>query len=292
MTVPFEDPRRVLARHGLRPKRAFSQNFLISPRAVEAIVRACALCAGDRVIELGPGCGTLTIALAGTDARIDAIEHDPEMRRVLDEELRRLSITNVNVVDGDAKELSLAAILQPDERAVVTGNLPYAITGAIFRRLYEQCSRITRAVVMIQREVRDRLVAEPGSSDYGALSVFTSQLFRVETVLHLPRTAFHPPPKVTSSVVRLSPLATPRARVSPLLDRVVRAAFQARRKTLKNALGQAFGDGGARAMLDAAGIDGTRRGETLSVEEFGQLADAAFALGLSGGDPSGDAESA
>lgn len=284
MIVPFEDPRRVLARHGLRPKRAFSQNFLISPRAVQAVVNACSLAPGTKVVELGPGCGTLTLALASTGAHVHAIERDPQMLHVLAEELRNHEVANVELVAGDAKELSLAALLAPGERAVVAGNLPYSITGAIFRRLYEQQAHIARAVVMIQREVRDRLVAAPGSADYGALTVFTTQRFRIETVIHLPRTAFYPPPKVTSSVVRLTPLETPRAEPSPQLDRVIRAAFQSRRKTLRNALAQPFGVELATAVLAAADIDGMRRGETLCVEEFGRLATAARALGADSAD--------
>ncbi|HEX2676524.1 MAG TPA: 16S rRNA (adenine(1518)-N(6)/adenine(1519)-N(6))-dimethyltransferase RsmA [Polyangiales bacterium] len=272
----FEDPRRVLARHGLRPKKAFSQNFLISPRAIEAIVRACGLAPGQRVLELGPGCGTLTFALAETGAEVHALERDPEMLRVLEAER---SGRNVTIVPGDAKEVSLADFVVPGERIVVAGNLPYAITGAIFRRLCEQHELVSRAVLMVQREVRDRLVAQPSTGEYGALTVFVSQLFAVETVLHIPRTAFHPPPKVTSSVVRLLPLAQPRARPSAMFDRVVHAAFQARRKTLRNALAQAVGVANAEAALAACGIDGMRRGETLSVEELGQVA---VALATSG----------
>jgi 16S rRNA (adenine1518-N6/adenine1519-N6)-dimethyltransferase len=138
----------------------------------------------------------------------------------------------------------------------------------------EQSDLIQHAVLMVQREVRDRLVAAPDSSDYGALTVFTQQVFAVETVLHVPRTAFHPPPKVTSSVVKLTPLASPRAPRVPSFERIVRAAFQARRKTLRNALIQALGAEQSDAILLAAGIDGKRRGETLSIEEYARLTEA------------------
>ncbi len=275
MSWVFEDPRRVLNRHGLRPKRSYSQNFLISPHAVASIVKACELQAAAPVVELGPGCGTLTFALTATGAKVYALERDPEMLQVLQAERQSHPDADLTLVAGDAKTFSLADFAAQDERITVVGNLPYAITGAIFRRLYEQHTRVARAVFMVQREVRDRLVAPPDSSEYGALTVFASQLFEIETVLHLPRTAFHPPPKVTSTVVRLLPRAKPRAEPSEAFEQIVRAAFQARRKTLRNALAQALGLERAQAALAAADIDPMRRGETLSVEEFGKLAENA-----------------
>jgi 16S rRNA (adenine1518-N6/adenine1519-N6)-dimethyltransferase len=271
--MAWEDPRRVLARHGLLPKRGFSQNFLVSERAVRGIVDACELNADSRVVELGAGCGTLTVALAEVAARVYAVERDPDMLAVLRAEL---DPARVEVVPGDAKQVEFAHYAAgggaPELR--VAGNLPYAITGAILRNLIEQNTQIERAVLMVQREVRDRLVAAPASADYGALTVFTNQCFAIETVLHLPRSAFHPPPKVTSSVVRLIPLVKPRAEPSHRFEQVVRAAFQARRKTLRNALVQGFGGELTDAALRSAGIDGQRRGETLSVEEFDALARA------------------
>jgi 16S rRNA (adenine1518-N6/adenine1519-N6)-dimethyltransferase len=274
MSYTFEDPRRVLARHGLQPKRSFSQNFLVSERAVRGIVQACALTPESRIVELGPGCGTLTVALAAVCERVFAVERDPDMLRLLELETDR---ARVELVPGDAKEVDLKA-LSGGARIHVAGNLPYAITGSILRRLMEQSELIQHAVLMVQREVRDRLVAEPDSSDYGALTVFTQQVFSVETVLHVPRTAFHPPPKVTSSVVKLTPLASPRAPRVPSFERIVRAAFQARRKTLRNALIQALGADHSDAILLAAEIDGRRRGETLSIEEYARLTLALEAL--------------
>jgi 16S rRNA (adenine1518-N6/adenine1519-N6)-dimethyltransferase len=270
MSYTWEDPRRVLARHGLTPKRSFSQNFLVSERAVRGIVDACALTPDSQIVELGPGCGTLTVALAAVCDRVYALERDPDMLQLLELETDR---ARVQLVPGDAKEVDLQA-LSGGARIRVAGNLPYAITGAILRRLVEQSELIEHAVLMVQREVRDRLVAAPDTAQYGALTVFTQQVFAVQTVLHVPRTAFHPPPKVTSSVVKLTPLASPRAPRVPSFERIVRAAFQARRKTLRNALIQAIGAQLSDAILEAAGIDGKRRGETLSIEEYGSLAEA------------------
>jgi 16S rRNA (adenine1518-N6/adenine1519-N6)-dimethyltransferase len=270
MTETWEDPRRVLARHGFAPKRSYSQNFLVSERAVRAIVTACQLEPMSQVVELGAGCGTLTHALALACARVFAVERDPDMLEILEAEC---DPERVKVTPGDAKQVDLVQ-LSAAERVIVAGNLPYAITGSILRNLVEGSDHVERAVLMVQREVRDRLVAKPATKEYGALTVFTGQVFAIETVLHLPRSAFHPPPKVTSSVIRLTPLATPRAARSSAFDRVVRASFQARRKTLRNALVQSVGVAAADAALLGSGIDGGRRGETLSIEEFGMLADS------------------
>jgi 16S rRNA (adenine1518-N6/adenine1519-N6)-dimethyltransferase len=276
MNTTWEDPRRVLARHGMSPKRSFSQNFLISERIVRAIVDACALTPDRRVIELGPGCGTLTMALASGGARVIAVERDPDMLQILEAES---DPTRIQLLRGDAKQVDFAA-LSEGERLIVAGNLPYAITGAILRHLMENASLLERAVLMVQREVRDRLVAAPDTSAYGALTLFAAQVFRVESIVHVPRTAFHPAPKVTSSVVRLTPWETPRAALGPGFARVVRAAFQARRKTLRNALTQQLGAALSQQILERASIDGRRRGETLSIEEFGRLASELDAVPL------------
>jgi 16S rRNA (adenine1518-N6/adenine1519-N6)-dimethyltransferase len=274
MSVPdFEDPRTLLARHGLRPKRGYSQNFLISRHAVEAIARAAVPRAGAAVVELGPGLGTLTAALLRAGARVIAIERDPDMLNVLQAELGAYAL---EVRREDAATLDYQAIAREVGGPVsVAGNLPYAITGAILRNLGVQRAALSRAVVMVQREVRDRLVAEPGTREYGALTVFTHAVFTVETLLRLPPGAFHPMPKVHSAVVQLLPRAHLLAEETPAFQRVVRAAFQGRRKTLRNSLAAIYGVEAAGRALARAGIDAMRRGETLSVEEFATLATAA-----------------
>jgi 16S rRNA (adenine1518-N6/adenine1519-N6)-dimethyltransferase len=160
----------------------------------------------------------------------------------------------------------------------VVGNLPYAITGGILRNLVEQRSHIAQAVVMVQREVRDRLIAVPATREYGALTVFTTAAFRVETVLKLPPSALHPQPKVHSAVIRLVPHPTPRAEETTSFRTVVKAAFEQRRKTLRNALGARLGQEHADQALAAASIDPVRRGETLSVEDFARIAASLDAL--------------
>ncbi|MET0340025.1 MAG: 16S rRNA (adenine(1518)-N(6)/adenine(1519)-N(6))-dimethyltransferase RsmA [Polyangiales bacterium] len=268
----WEDPRRVLKRHGLAPKRGFSQNFLVSRSAVERIVDALAPAPDERVIELGPGLGTLTAALLRKGARVLALDTDRDMLRVLGEELGHL--TQLEAREGDASALDLNALAPEGGRMAIAGNLPYAVTGAIFRRLVSQHERVDRAVLMVQREVRDRLLGAEGTKQYGALTVFTRAVFDVSPVCLVPAGAFHPPPKVDSAVVALRPRAAPIDVDDPFFSRAVRAAFEARRKTLRNALQRTFSTEHIDAAFAATGIVGTRRGETLYVDEFRALAAA------------------
>lgn len=271
----WEDPRRVLARHGLAPKRGFSQNFLVSRSAVEKIALAVAPAPGELVVELGAGLGTLTGALLRAGAHVIAIERDRDMAGVLRAELD--GVERFELIEADAAALDLASLAaRAGGRVAIAGNLPYAITGQILRALVDGVAHVSRAVVMIQREVRDRLLAPPGTKTYGALTVHTTSVFRVEPIVRVSAGSFHPPPKVESAVVRLVPLDRPRAEPTAAFREVVRASFEARRKTLRNALVQLAGGDGARVdrALVAAAIDGTRRGETLSVEELDAVAKA------------------
>lgn len=270
MSAPpeWEDPRRVMRRHGLQPKRAYSQNFLVSRSAVERIVEALAPRPDELTVELGPGLGTLTAALLRAGADVLAIERDRDMLEVLAKELG--SVERFRVQEGDAASVDLAALAREHGPLALVGNLPYAVTGAILRNLTEQRAAVSRAVVMVQREVRDRLLASPGTKEWGALSVFVQASFDVSSVLRVPAGAFHPPPKVESAVVRLVPRATPRALETEAFRAIVHAAFGTRRKTLRNGLRRI----GAEAALEASGIDGARRGETLSIEELAALAEA------------------
>jgi len=270
VTLPgWEDPRRVLRRHGLAPKRGFSQSFLVSRHAVERIVEALDPRPDEPTVELGPGLGTLTGELLRAGARVTAIEADPDMIEVLRREYAETD--RLSVRSGDAAEVDLGA-LAGDGTIALAGNLPYAITGAIFRNLVQHRRSLRRAVVMIQREVRDRLLAEPGTKRWGAASVFVRAAFEVSSVIKVPRGSFHPPPKVDSAVIALDPLATPLAEETEAFRAIVHAAFGQRRKTLRNALKGLDGD--PHAALDEVGIDPRARGETLRIEQLDALARA------------------
>lgn len=258
----WRDPRVVLRDHGLRPSRHHSQNFLVAPGVVAAI--ADAVGAVDRVIEIGPGVGTLTSELLRRGIEVIALEKDPRMIEVLQKELAGAP---ARIVEGDATKLDLNAL--SDTPIDLVGNLPYAITGTILRRFVEQHARLKRVTMMVQKEVRDRLIADPGTKSWGAPSVFTRNVFDVHPVRIVEKGAFHPPPKIRSAVVTLLPREQPRVREA-LFEPTVRAVFAQRRKTLRNALRAAFDpDAVERVMAD---YPAKTRGETLDIEELGLLA--------------------
>lgn len=276
MSVDIEDPRRVLARHGFAPKKAFSQNFLVDKRAVQRIAEATRADASSVVVELGPGAGTLTTALLATGAEVVSVERDRDMAQVLRAELG--DEPRFSLVEDDAATVDLTAIATARGRElIVAGNLPYAITGAILRQLSTHRESIVRAVVMVQKEVRDRLLASPGTKAYGAPTVFVQAGYAVEPVFTLAPGAFFPPPKVSSAVIRLERLAVPRAVETPALRETVQAIFASRRKTLRNSLRRIAPEEKIDAALEKTGIDGSDRGETLTVERIAELAEALFA---------------
>ena len=272
---PFVDPRTILARRGLRPKRSFGQNFLVAAPIVEKIAALCVLGAPCRVVEIGAGLGTLTAALLDRGASVVAIERDRELIPVLREELAAdVDAGALTIVEDDAATVDLAALLGPPTgRRVLAGNLPYQITGRLIERAVGLARGVDRVVVMVQREVADRLVAPAGGEAYGQLSVFTQAAFDVKRALLVSAGCFHPRPAVDSAVVTLEPLATPRALETPMFRAVVHAAFGARRKTLRNALAGLLQDPAARAAAEST-VDLGRRGETLTVEELAAVARA------------------
>lgn len=266
------DPRAILRRHGLTPQRGYSQNFLTNRSAVERIAERCTDGGGRFVVELGPGVGTLTAALLRHSRAVTAIEKDPTLVEVLREEFANCG-DRLDVIQGDATKHDFSTMCSSDHGATVCGNLPYAVTGAVFRNLLRTGALFDQAVFMVQKEVHARLLARPGTKEYGALTVFVRGTFKPSSLLILGPGSFHPAPKVSSGVVCLERLPTPR-NTSRAFEPVVRAAFAQRRKTLLNALGAAYGRSVAEAALSRCGIDPQRRGETLSVDEFNGLARA------------------
>jgi 16S rRNA (adenine1518-N6/adenine1519-N6)-dimethyltransferase len=268
----------LLARYGLRPKKSWGQNFLADRRMADRIVEAAAVQPGEVVVEIGAGLGALTAGLAARAARVVAVERDPDLVAVLRAELQALP--QVEVAALDALELDFGAEAARAGRSlVVVGNLPYQITTPLLFAVLGAAAAgqvIGRAVFMVQKEVAERLGAPPGGKTYGRLTVMVQQLARITPLFHVGPGAFLPPPAVSSAVFRLEPRAQPRAPVADAgrFDRVVRAAFEGRRKMLRRALEPAFGAEALVAAFAATGLDGTRRGETLSVEELAALANA------------------
>ncbi len=270
--------RAILARRGLRPKYSWGQNFLGDPSALEQIAAALQLSPGEPVVELGPGLGHLTRALLDKGARVIAVERDRDMVEALGE----LSSERLCVVAANAAEVNFAR-LAGVERVAVVGNLPFHLTSPILFNVLEQRETVSRAVFTVQKEVAERLTADPGSRTYGLLTVLLGLWFRAHLLFTLPARLFHPPPQVDSAVLRLSALLVPRAEVTgeAHFRRVVKAGFAHRRKTLLNSLQSDRTLGTAEAIrgaLLAAGVDPVRRAETLSVEEFAAVERALAAL--------------
>jgi 16S rRNA (adenine1518-N6/adenine1519-N6)-dimethyltransferase len=281
MTGPASaDPRRVLARHGLAAKKSWGQNFLHDRSVLARIVAAVGATGDDVVVEIGAGLGTLTAALAQAapaPRRVLAVERDPDMQRVLAAELA--GDARVEVVGADALTFDYAAASRAAGRpVVVVGNLPYQISSALVLALVGAGTRggVARAIVMVQREMAQRIVAPPGSRTYGRLTVAIAQHAEARILFHVRPGSFHPAPAVTSSVVSLVPRAAPLAAVRDpaLFEAVVKQAFATRRKMLRGALSGQFGDDAVAAAFAASGIAGTERAEQLSVADFARLANA------------------
>jgi 16S rRNA (adenine1518-N6/adenine1519-N6)-dimethyltransferase len=275
-----ESPRGLLARHGLRPKKSWGQNFLEDRGVCARIAGAAALGRDDVVVEIGAGTGALTVALAAAAGRVIAVERDPELVGLLRAELG--GEPRVAIVALDALDFDFAAAA-PGQPLVVAGNLPYQITSPLLFKIAAAAEGgriIRRGVFMVQRELAERMVAKPGSRDYGRLSVMVQQAAEVRIQFHVGAGAFFPRPAVTSTVFTFVPRSQPLAPVRDpaLFAAVVRAGFGGRRKMLRRALGDAFG-AATEAALAAAGVAGTRRAEELSVAEFAALADALAAAG-------------
>jgi 16S rRNA (adenine1518-N6/adenine1519-N6)-dimethyltransferase len=274
---PFPDARILLDKYNLRAKKQFGQNFLISDRALRAIADATVASDEDWIVEIGAGLGTLTAQLVErvTAGKVIALEMDPDMVAVLRAELGSVDNLEIEQVDAMRYDLKMVGKWRGD-RIIVCGNLPYHIASQLMFRVLDAREVVKHCVVMIQKEMADRIVAVPGTKQYGAIGVMLRTYADITTVLKVPAGSFLPPPKIDSTVIKLTPLAQPR---TPIADekhysKVVHAGFGQRRKTLRNALKALWPDDQVDAALAATKIDGIRRGETLDISEFGALAAA------------------
>ena len=257
--------------------RALGQHFLRDRTVVERVLALIAPTARDLVVEIGPGRGALTDALATRAGRLVALEIDAGLAAAL--QARFADAPSVEILQADARRFDYAGLgarrPDPDGRVLVAGNLPYSVGKPILAALVEAGSAIDEMTLMLQKEVADRVAAPPGSKTYGALSVLTQAAAQVRLAFAVPPGAFSPPPQVDSAVLHLRPHREPPV---PIPDphrfaAVVRAAFGQRRKSLANALaaGLAMPAEVARERCQAAGIDPGRRAETLSLAEFARL---------------------
>jgi 16S rRNA (adenine1518-N6/adenine1519-N6)-dimethyltransferase len=260
----------------VRAKKALGQNFLVDGNVLANIVKAADIRPDDMILEIGPGTGALTSRLADAAARVVAVEWDRDLVALLQRELSKYH--SLEIIHGDFLRIDLhqALAFSGTARWKVVANLPYNISSQILFRIIEERAMFSELLLMLQKEVGDRLLAPPSCKDYGVLTVLCSLYFDVKKVMPVKPASFRPVPKVDSAVLRFRVLREPRIDVGdePLFRQVVKASFAQRRKTLFNCLKSMdflSDEAVRRQILSGAGIDGQRRGETLSLEEFALL---------------------
>jgi 16S rRNA (adenine1518-N6/adenine1519-N6)-dimethyltransferase len=271
--------REILKKYGFQFKKSLGQNFLVDLNILQKIIDAADLSPEKGALEIGPGIGSLTEQLAKVAGKVVAIEIDQRLLPILADTLSPYS--HVTIEHGDVLQMDLKELIQkhfpPGVPISVVANLPYYVTSAILMKLLEERLPIENIVVMIQKEVAERIAAAPGSKAYGALSIYTQFYGEAEMVVHVPKSVFIPQPNVDSAVLRIKIRKKPPVDVvsEEMFFRVVKASFAQRRKTIaNNLLNGLFGKGEKERMLsilEKAGIDPTRRAETLSLEEFARL---------------------
>ncbi|MFA5311001.1 MAG: 16S rRNA (adenine(1518)-N(6)/adenine(1519)-N(6))-dimethyltransferase RsmA [Candidatus Omnitrophota bacterium] len=249
----------------INPKKSLGQNFLADKNIVKKIIEALSLSPSDTVLEIGSGKGEITSLIASRVYKVYALELDARLKDILEERLK--GYDNARVIIQDILKLDLAKLLAPKEKIKVFGNIPYYISSPIIEYLIRHRGRIERAFITVQKEFAKRVVASPGSKDYGSLSFFVQYYCLPEIIFHINRGCFYPVPKVDSSLLSLAFRAQPAVYVKDeeLLFRLIRSAFNQRRKTLRNSLKGIAETGEIGAFLN-------QRPEDLSLEDFANLA--------------------
>lgn len=273
----------ILEKYGFSFKKSLGQNFLIDTNILNRIVDHAELTADSAAIEIGPGIGALTEQLARRSKKVLAFEIDQRLLPILADTLAPYENTKIiheDVLKADVNK-AIADELSGIEDIMVVANLPYYVTTPIIMKLLEDQLPIRGIVCMLQKEVADRIAAKPGTKEYGSLSIAIQYYTQAETVMIVPKTVFMPQPNVDSAVIRLTKRAEPAVKVQneAFFFQVTRASFAQRRKTLLNNLTSQLSEGKQKKeqilqALNKADIDPTRRGETLSIPEFGRLSDA------------------
>jgi 16S rRNA (adenine1518-N6/adenine1519-N6)-dimethyltransferase len=269
--------RALMDEHGIRPKKSLGQNFLADPNTARRIAALARVQPGDSVVEIGPGLGSLTLALEECGARVLAVEVDERLARVLDSVLRTAGVEEqVDVRVGDALTVDWRSVLSGQAEWSCVSNLPYNVAVPVVVRLLEDARAVTRIVAMVQREVGERLAAGPGDPEYGAVSVKVRYHAEVSLLGLVPPAVFVPRPKVDSALVGMERRAAPPVAVPSEDDlfELVRSGFSQRRKMLRRSLRPVLG-AHAAAVLEAAGVEPTARAETLGLDEWAALARSA-----------------
>ncbi len=270
-------PRILLAVHNIRPKKKLGQNFLSDPATAAMIVNRSGISPEDIVLEIGAGLGALTIPVAHVAQKVVAVDKDPKIIDILRTEIIANNLSNVVLMDRNILEVDIKALAEDFGRGIVVmGNLPYNISSQILVQLIKSRKAVSRAVLMFQKEMAQRLTAEPGCKEYGRLTVMLQYCSHIKKVADVKASLFFPKPKIDSEVLelRFKKVLEYEADDETFLFRVVKAAFGNRRKTLKNSLYASdlnIDANLAKHVLESSDIDPVRRAETLNTEEFVKL---------------------
>jgi 16S rRNA (adenine1518-N6/adenine1519-N6)-dimethyltransferase len=280
----ISDVKAILKAHNQHPKKKWGQNFLIDKNVLNRIIQEGQINPHDYLVEVGPGLGVLTQQLALKGQGVLAIDIDLSLRELLAETLEGLS--NVRVLFADVMKVNIEEEIKKQFALPVTpkykvvANIPYYITNPIIFNLLENCPSMQEAILMVQREVAVRLLAAPGSKDYGLLTIMTSYYANIEQLMKISRNCFFPKPNVDSTLIKITPLPEKRVKVKDeaFFKHLVRHSFQKRRKTILNICDSMFPDekNNIKTQLYQLNIDPRRRSETMSIQEFALLADAFY----------------
>lgn len=259
----------LLKKYSIKPKKGFGQNFLVAMPTAEKICKLLDLSSGDSVIEIGPGLGILTRIICKQTKNVVVIEKDISMADIINTELGG----SVKIVNGDVLDVDFGSIIHRKRDFKVIGNIPYNLTSPIIFKLIENKKYFQFAILMVQKEVAERLVAKPNSKDYGVLSIMTQVNAKISKLFDVSPASFIPRPKVTSSIVRFDFADEPQYKIEDMqaFSKLVRTVFQTRRKTIKNGLLRVV-TSDVDEILSKAKISPTLRPENLSIEDFIRLA--------------------
>ncbi len=270
--------KEVVKKYNFKFTKSLGQNFLIDDKVLDDIVEGADVSKEDFVIEIGPGVGTLTKELLAKAKKVCAVELDSELIPILQEELQ--GYDNFELIHKDALKVDFNEIIGEEESVKVVANLPYYVTTPIIARMLNEDYKFKSLTIMIQKEVAERIDAEPNCKEFGSISVLVQYYCDTKIIRTVPPSSFVPQPKVDSIVIRLDKLDKPRVQVKDkeLFFKIVRQSFNMRRKTLRNAIKSMKIINGEEIekVFENANIDPKRRGETLSLQEFANLADAVY----------------
>lgn len=271
--------RDIMDRHGFTFSKKFGQNFLIDKNIIDGICDGADIGEEDGIIEIGPGIGVLTYEMAKRAGKVVSVEIDKTLIPVIEENMEEFD--NFKLINEDVMEIDLGKLIEEEFKGMnvkVVANLPYYITTPIIMKLLEENLKIDRIVVMVQKEVAERLSSVPGKKSYGAITLAVNYYSEAETILKVPRSVFMPSPNVDSAVVefKIYDEKPVEAENPDLMFKIIKAAFGQRRKTILNAINSAdlgIDKETIKNIFEENGIDSRRRGETFSIKEFAELSD-------------------